>query len=208
MAGKAVSLEEICVSSKFILLDTSAILGTYECLCNSNKIKIDCAKKSIGYFAEKMDIINNILVTEEIYSELSRFSFLSKYPKKNYPRDENNCAYIEIEFQREKQKLLEKIAIPGNIIKFSTKEKKLYENFYTKYRKKGKRYRLSDPDYSTAISAITCAKKEETVSIISNDNGIKRIWHDFVDLEQPFGEKINFFNHVAIGKFKKMRQHG
>lgn len=207
MAGRKIGLEDICVSSKFIFLDSSIILGTYECLCDSNRRKIDCAKESIEYFTKKMDIINNLLMTENIYSELSNFSFLSKYPKCDYARDENNCAYIEVEFQKEKQKLLEKVAIQGNILKLSKREKKIYEKLNSRYYLRKKRHHLSNPDYNLAISAMTCANNEEKVSIISNDNGIKKMWYDLVDFEY-FGKNINFFNHIKLGKFEQIKQHG
>lgn len=204
MPRKGMSLEEISVSSDTILLDSSILLGTYECLSNANRTKIYCAEESLSYFTRKIDIISNILLTEKIYSELSNFSFISKYPKKDFKRDEQNRAYIEIIFQKDKQKFLEKMALQGNILKLSKNELKKYNKIHSKYFQKKKRYHLSEPDYDLAVSALICGQEGEKTSIISNDNGIKKIWHDFLDLEN-FGENLKFFNHVSLGNFKKLK---
>lgn len=202
--NNSVDLEKISLTSKFILLDNSAILGTYECNSNNIEGKINYSLMPITYFITEMGRIDNLVLTERIKSELGNFSFLSQKSKKEYPRNELGVAIIEENFQKSKQELLESISSEGKILQFSRKESERYNELNSKYHERQRRYYLSEEDYDLAICALTIARQGEKVAIISNDGGIKNICSMFTKSEY-FGKNIKFFNHVSIGRFKLAR---
>lgn len=208
MKEKGSSLEELSLSSKIILLDCSVLFGTFEYTSNKNITntldikRVYHAQEALSYFTRKTETVSNLLLTKDIQNELKNFSFVSHYPKRKFKRDNQNRAYIERDFLEEKRKFLERMCFQGNILTLSKKELQEYNETHSKYLERKKKYHLSEPDYTLAISALICAKGKCKTYLISKDKGIKKIWYDFLNLES-FGKNIGFFNHVSLGNFKK-----
>lgn len=207
MGKKCSSLEELSLRSDFILLDNSVLLGTYECLSDRSRVKMECAQESLGYFLDRIDLVGNLLLTEKMYLELSNFEEFNKGKEKSCCSTKKDFLKYKEVFLKGKKSFLDKIALGGNILSLSKREERVYDGFYSKYYLKKKRHGLSVPDYDLAISALVCAKNKEKACIISNDNGIKKIWYDFLDLESG-GENIGFFNHVSLGLFREVSKYG
>lgn len=210
------SLNEICEKKDYILVDTCAFGGSLSSSFHEDsslKEKLErtlITNKNISFWLDKIPRYEEIYSTNGVIDEIKNCKY--KYKKSiKRPVFENQDTRTVLELRRSlsenkksKFNLANMLESEGRIFKINENQKQIYNLFSEKYSFLVNRFNLSEVDFDLFILGGVISR-ENNISIISNDFGIRRAWKFFLKREVPSGKSFDFYSVYEINFFKRER---